>query len=216
MKRILFFFFLFSLFLLGEDLNNFYSKLTLDTLEMNDKHDKKLEGNFWIGNELDKLYIYSKEHRTDEGEKHSIYELLYSKAVAPYWDIQIGGARERNNDHYKNWVEISFMGTAPYFIDTRASFLFGKDGNIAFLLDAEKEFPITQFLFVIPRAELNIFSKDDSDMGFKKGLSEFEASIRLKYEIEREFAPYIGFSYNKDFYNDSQENNFIFGISIWF
>jgi copper resistance protein B len=60
--------------------------------------------------------------------------------------------------------------------------------------------------------------------GTGAGLSDAEAGLRLRYEIHREFAPYIGVSWERrvghaaDFAHDEDAGglSFVTGIRFWF
>ena len=64
------------------------------------------------------------------------------------------------------------------------------------------------------------------ELGTGAGISSLNAGLRLRYEIEREFAPYIGvewqerFGKTADFIEaaggDAGEAVFLFGIRAWY
>jgi copper resistance protein B len=58
-------------------------------------------------------------------------------------------------------------------------------------------------------------------MGLGKGLSNITAGMRLRYEIRREFAPYVGVEWSKNFGNTADfssldETYAVAGVRIWF
>ena len=118
------------------------------------------------------------------------------------------------------------MGTGPYYFDIDAALFVGGAGRTAARLQAEYEFMLTQKLVLIPELELNLNGKNDSETGTGSGLSDIEAGVRLRYEVRREFAPYVGVNWTKlygktaDFARDEGEDvedvQLVFGISFWF
>jgi len=187
----------------------------------NDENIKVWEGSFYIGYDIDKLYIYSEGEVTSDGLETSQNELVYSRAIAPFWDIQAGIAYDDNADASKTWGEIAIAGLAPYFFETRAAILFNGDGNIGLRLDAEYEALITQKLILTPSFEADFYTKDDPEMGLGSGLSSLEAGLRLRYEFIREFAPYVGVTWEKTFgntknFNPIDETSLLVGIRFWF
>ena len=54
---------------------------------------------------------------------------------------------------------------------------------------------ITNRLILQPEFELNFSSGWDRDAVIAPGLYRTEVGLRLRYEITREFAPYIGYSF---------------------
>jgi len=58
-------------------------------------------------------------------------------------------------------------------------------------------------------------------MHIGSGLSSIEAGLRLRYELKREFAPYIGVTWGKTFgntqdYTPVNETDFLLGVRFWF
>ena len=187
----------------------------------NDDNSREWEGSFYVGYDLDKLYVYSQGSATSDGMEWSQNELVYSKAIAPFWDIQAGVAYDKNSDASKTWGEIAIAGLAPYFFEARAALLFNGDGNVGLRLEGEYEALITQKLILTPSLEADFYTKDDPKMQRGTGLSAMEAGLRLRYEFVREFAPYIGVTWEKTFgstrdFNAVNETSMVAGIRFWF
>lgn len=187
----------------------------------NNENTRVWEGSFYIGYDIDKLYIYSEGEATSGGLESSQNELVYSRAIAPFWDIQIGLAYDKNDDASSTWGEVAIAGLAPYFFETRAALLVNSDGNIGLRLDAEYEALITQKLILTPSLEADFYSKDDPQMRIGSGLSSIEAGLRLRYEFIREFAPYVGVTWEKTFgntedFNPINETSLLVGVRFWF
>jgi len=187
----------------------------------NDENTRVWEGNFWIGYDINKLYLYSEGEATSDGLESSQNELVYSRAISPFWDAQIGLAYDKNDDASKTWAEVAISGLAPYYFESRAALLVNGDGNVGLRLDAEYEALFTQQLILTPSLEADFYTKDDAELGIGSGLSNIEAGLRLRYEIKREFAPYIGVTWEKTFgntrdYNPVDETNFLVGVRFWF
>ena len=187
----------------------------------NDENTRVWEGNFWIGYDINKLYLYSEGEATSDGLESSQNELVYSRAISPFWDAQIGLAYDKNDAVSKTWAEVAISGLAPYYFESRAALLVNGDGNVGLRLDAEYEALFTQQLILTPSLEADFYTKDDAELGIGSGLSNIEAGLRLRYEIKREFAPYIGVTWEKTFgntrdYNPVDETNFLVGVRFWF
>lgn len=187
----------------------------------NDENSREWEGSFYIGYDIDKLYVYSEGSATSDGLESSQNEVVYSRAITPFWDIQAGIAYDKNSDASKTWGEIAIAGLAPYFFETRAALLVNGDGNIGLRLDAEYEALITQKLILTPSLEADFYTKDDPAMQIGSGFSSVEAGLRLRYEIIREFAPYVGVTWEKTFgrtrdFNSVDETSLLIGIRFWF
>lgn len=203
--------------------NTLFYKFTVDSLEKQDNTGKSVSwsGNFWIGSELNKLYLYSEGDKANHSSSESENQLVFSHAIAPYWDIQLGLGYDKKSNQHKNWAVIAFQGMAPYFIETRAALLIGNNSDVGLRLEAEYKALLTQKLVLTPSISTAFYSKDIPNMELGKGLSNITAGLRLSYEIKREFAPYIGVEWNKNYGNTNDfdpvdETYFVAGFKFWF
>lgn len=199
------------------------SMVKMDKLEILDDKENtiKWDGSIWIGYDLNKISLYSEGERTSEGLENSRNELLYTRAILPYWDIQAGIAYDRNANASREWAEVALSGLAPYYFETRAAVLFNAEGNLGLRLDMEYELLLTQKLIITPSLEADFYTKDDPRMNLGSGLSSLEAGVRLRYELIREFAPYVGVEWERTFgqtykFNPIDDLHALFGITFWF
>ncbi len=197
--------------------------LIMDKFEVlnNSEKSREWEGSFYVGYDLDKLYVYSQGAATSDGLEWSQNELVYSRAIAPFWDIQAGIAYDKNADASQTWAELAIAGLAPYFFETRAALLLNSEGNVGLRLESEYEALLTQKLILTPSLEADFYTKEDPELRIGSGLSNIEAGLRLRYEFVREFAPYIGVTWEKTFgttrdYNPVDETSFLVGVRFWF
>jgi copper resistance protein B len=117
------------------------------------------------------------------------------------------------------------QGLAPYFFESEITFFVGKSGRTALRFNFEYEFMLTQKLILTSEIEANIHGKDNRQTGIGSGLSDMEARLRLRYEIRREFAPYFGVTYAKQFGDTAEftriaggndtNTQITLGIKIW-
>lgn len=146
----------------------------------------------WVGKDRDRLWLRSEgeseDGRLESGEVH----VLYGRAISPWWDV-VGGVRQdfRPGDP-QTWAAVGLQGLAPYWFEVEATAYVGGSGRTQFTFETEYELLLTNRLILRPLAEIDIFGKDDLDRGVGAGLSEIETGLRLRYEIRREVAPYIG------------------------
>jgi copper resistance protein B len=200
-----------------------FAKLTIDEFEYQDNDEKNIawDTNFWIGYDLDKLYFYSEGEKPKDSTTESENQLVYSRAIAPYWDIQFGVGYDKTENDSQTWGVVALQGLAPYFFETRGALLIGESGNVGLRLEAEYEALFTQKLILTPSIATDLYTKDNVSMGLGKGLSNITAGARLRYEIRREFAPYVGVEWSKNFGNTADispldETYAVAGVRIWF
>ncbi len=185
-----------------------------------------LEGEAWVGKDLNKIWFKTDvEYVGSETEELEV-QALYSRAIARYWDIQGGWRHDNKPKPNRDWFAIGIKGLAPYFFEIDSALFVGSEGRTAFRLEAEYEMLFTQKLILTPEISLNFYGKDDEKTGVGSGLSDLQTGLRLRYEIVREFAPYIGVNFNrvygrtasyvKDGGDDIFEARFVAGIRAWF
>jgi copper resistance protein B len=96
---------------------------------------------------------------------------------------------------------IGIQGLAPYWFEVETSLNISNKGDLTMNFEVEYEILLTQELILQPHAELVFSFQDVPEIDLGSGFSHFETGLRLRYEIKREFAPYIGVSWHKAFGN---------------
>ena len=207
----------------------FLTTVIIDQFEVRDDEDENplvLEGQGWIGRDLQKLWIKTDIERVDGKTEEAELQVLYSQAVATYWDFQLGLRKDFKPTPDRNWAVIGFQGLAPYFFEIDAALFVGESGRTALRLEAEYELLLTQRLILTPDIKLNFYGHNDENVGIGSGQSDIQAGLRLRYEIRREFAPYIGVNWSKKFGNtadfsrlegaDVSDTQLVIGVRFWF
>lgn len=119
-------------------------------------------------------------------------ELLWGHAFAPYWDTQLGLRYDSGEGPNRSWIAAGIEGLAPYRFELELTGYLGESSRTALRLDASYEMLITQRLVLQPRLEASYYGKDDRARGIGRGLANVSVGLRLRYEVRRELAPYIG------------------------
>jgi copper resistance protein B len=180
----------------------------------------------WMGKDRHKFYLQTEGERTDEGTENAEIRALYSRAVAPYWDLQLGLRRDAEPGPARDWAVIGWHGLAPYWFEIDARLFLGENGRSALRLEAEYEILFTQRWILSPEVEFNFHGKDDAELGIGPGLSNIEAGLRLRYEIKRQLAPYLGLAWEKVYGStaefaraageDAADSELVLGIKAWY
>ncbi len=119
------------------------------------------------------------------------FQALYAKAVAPFFDLQ-AGIRQDVAGPNTTYAVIGLQGLAPYMFEVDSALFLSHRGDLTARIEAELDQRITQRLILQPRAEINLAAQDVPQLGIGAGIDSLELGVRLRYEITREFAPYIG------------------------
>jgi copper resistance protein B len=168
--------------------------LNIDRLEMRngDEDPDILEAQAWLGSDLNKFWIKTEVERVNNTTEKAELQLLYGSAISPFWDFQLGIRHDLDPAPERNWAVIGFQGLSPYYIDIDAALFIGESGRTGFRFGAEYEQMLTQRWVLIPELEVDFFGQSDLATEVGSGLASSEFSLRIAYEVRREFAPYIG------------------------
>jgi len=153
------------------------------------------------------------------------FQALYARAIAPFVDVQ-AGIRQDVAGPDTTYAVLGIQGLAPYMFEIDAALFLSHRGDLTARLEAELDQRITQRLILQPRAEINLAAQDIPLLGIGAGLDQFELGLRLRYELQRELAPYIGIEQSwrvgrgADFARAAGEDrsvtNYVVGIRFWF
>jgi len=184
------------------------------------------EGQAWFGTDLDKLWLRSEGERSGGHTESVDLEVLYGRAVSPWWDLVAGVRHDFKPGASQDFLAFGVQGLAPYKFEVEATAYLGESGQSALRLEAEYETLLTNRLILQPLVELEAYGKDDANRGIGSGLSSAEAGLRLRYEIDRRFAPYLGvvrewtFGRTADLRQDAGEpahdTRLVAGVRFWF
>lgn len=180
----------------------------------------------WYGWDDDRLLIRAEGEVESGSFKNARNELLWAHALTAFWDTQVGIRYDSGLGQDRAWGALGIQGYAPYWLYVEATAYVGEEGRTAFRLELEYDLLITQKLILQPRIETNFYGKSDPSRLVSSGLSNIEAGLRLRYEIIREFAPYIGIEWASTFGSAAdriraqgskpEEARFIAGVHFWF
>jgi len=181
---------------------------------------------FRYGRDYDRAVLKAEGEFADGQLEDAHTELLWSHAVAAYWETQLGVRYDSGEEPGRGWLAFGIQGLAPYWFEIEATAYVGDEGRSALRLHAEYELLLTQRLVLQPRIEANLYGKDDAERALGPGLSDAVAGLRLRYEIKREFAPYIGVEYAAKFGDtadyaevagdDTEQTRWVAGLRFWY
>lgn len=205
-----------------------FGRILLDKFEYakgDGEHGQNLDAEAWYGNDYNKAWFKAEGERRG-GELQSMRtEALWDRTFATFWSTQLGVRHDTGGGDSRNWLAFGVRGLAPYWFDTTAT-AYWSGGRLAARFDVRYELLFTQQLILEPQIEGNLYSKSDPARGLGSGLSDIELGLRLRYEIRRQFAPYVGVTWARNFGDTANfarargERNkttqFVAGVRMWF
>ena len=183
----------------------------------------------WYGGAYNRLWFRGEgeqltSRKAGEGEAH----VYYGRLVTPYWDalagVRVDGAWGEESDARAH-LAVGVVGLAPMRFELSPTVFLSQDGDLSGRFEAEYQVLITQRLVIEPELELNAALQSVPEWGVGSGLSDVELGLRLRYEIRREFAPYIGYSWVRRVGETADlaraegesaaEGTFVAGLRVW-
>ncbi len=184
------------------------------------------EGEGWIGGDINRFVLKSEGEASDGDVETAEVQALYSRAISPYFDVQAGIRYDIEPSPDRTYAVIGFEGVAPYWFETSGAVFVSNEGEVRARLEGSYDARLTQRLILQPMAEINLAAEDIPELGVGAGVTDIELGLRLRYEIRREFAPYIGVFYQSqlgdtaDFTEaaggDASDTRFVIGVRAWF
>jgi copper resistance protein B len=158
------------------------------------------DANAWIGNDDHRL-AFKSEGENPIGEKLETAELqfLYRRPVSDFFDLNVGVRHDLRPNPDRTYGVVGLQGLAEQFIHTDANLFISETGDVSVRFEAETEWLLTQRLHLEPSAEIDIAFTEDAAIESGAGINTLELGLRLKYEVAREFAPYIGIHWERKF-----------------
>ena len=187
------------------------------------------DGQAWIGDDYNKLWLKSEGRynpnnrgRMEDGD----HELLYDRPITRYFDVQAGVRVDLDSGTTRTWAALGIQGLAIGFWNVQATVYASNRGHYALRTNASYDLYLTQRLVLQPQFETNWYTKKDRGRGVGAGLSDIDMGLRLRYDVTRKLAPYMGVAYQRRFGGTSsivrQEGGrvndvrFLLGLRIWF
>lgn len=183
-------------------------------------------GEAWIGGDLNRFVLKTEGEGADGDLDAAEAQALYSRAISPYFDLQVGLRQDIEPTPRRTYFTVGFEGLAPYWFETEGAVFVSNTGDLSARLEGTYDLRLTQRWILQPRAEVTLAARDVPELGVGSGVSNVELGLRLRYEVRREFAPYVGLSFERkvggtaDFARAlgeaAEETSVIFGLRAWF
>lgn len=169
--------------------------LLIDRIEVfhgSDADGQAWEVGGWYGNDVNKLWLRSEGERSGGSLEAANLEAYWNRTITTFWSSQLGVRHDFGEGPSRTWAAVGVQGLAPYWFELEATAYAGAAGRSAARVRAHYDLLLTQRLILQPEAEINLYARNDPARHIGSGLSDVQLGLRLRYEISRQFAPYIG------------------------
>lgn len=186
------------------------------------------EGEGWYGGNLNRAWVRTEGDLDTESGKFEEAEtqLLFSRAITRYFDLQTGLRYDIEPSPSRGWAQLGVEGLAPLFWEIGAFGIVSDGGHAGARLEGSYDLRLTQRLVLQPQFELNFYTKSDARRRIGSGFSDLDSGLRLRFEIWREVAPYVGLTYETRYGRSAdlareegasvEDLRLVLGIRAWF
>ena len=159
-----------------------------------------VDGLAWVGGAYNRLWVRTDgEQRTDGGGGAGDAELFYGRLISPYWDALVGarvdGRWGEGDSRARGYLALGLQGLAPMRFELAPTLYVSAKGDVAARLEGSYQLLVTQRVILEPEATLNAAAQPSPEFARAPGLTDVAVTTRVRYEIRREFAPYVGVSW---------------------
>lgn len=157
--------------------------------------------------------------------KDAEIQVLFDTPISEFFNFQAGWRRVLLPVN-RNYFAIGIEGLAPNFIDTEATIFISEKGGASFRVKGGIDIPVATNLFTKPSVEANLYGSDDRALGTYAGLGSVKLALQTRYEITRQFAPYVEIGWERLLgrtgsvarsTGDRFENAYaVVGIRVWY
>lgn len=179
----------------------------------------------WFGGDLNRFVLKTEGEGADDLEGAEV-QALYSRAVGPYTDFQIGLRHDIEPNPSRTFLAVGFESLLPYWFEAEGTLFVGERGQVLGRVEGSYDFLLTQRLVLQPNAEINFASQSDPATLTGSGVSDIELGLRLRYDIRRELSPYIGVVWERRLGDtadlvraageDPETTSFVAGLRFWY
>lgn len=186
----------------------------------------------WYGGDYNRLWLKTEGEWRVSGERGGDAEVqaLYGRLIAPFWDFQAGLRYDQFSgagfDRSRGFAVIGLQGLSPYRFELEPALFISQDGDVSARLTATYDMLISQRLILQPRLDLDAAVQSAEKFGVGEGINSIGLGLRLRYEITREFAPYVGVQWLQQFGETADISRrgggraeniaLVFGVRLWF
>ena len=182
----------------------------------------------WLGSDYNKIYLESEgTWLMDEEEFEEVeVELYYARTITTFWDLKAGIRHDLRPEPTRTFAALGIQGLAPYWFEMEATAYISDEGDVSANIEVEYDLMLSQRLVLQPRFETNFALQEVEELHIGQGINDIELGVRLRYEMWREFAPYVGISWSRklgetaDLAEDDGEEidvfTYVVGIRVWY
>lgn len=208
-----------------------FGLLLFDNLEYQGSDTFRWDVYGWQGGDYHRLWIKSEGSQSTgaDNDNEADVQLLYGKLIFPFVDLQIGGRVASvwggGTRAARAFAVLGLQALTPYGFDIEPQLFLSHKGKLSARFTGTYDVLLSQKLIFQPRLETSLAAQPDREFRVGSGFNDAEIGVRFRYEVRREFAPYVGVLWRQNFgetktlhlLNGPQRQGFsvVFGLRMW-
>jgi copper resistance protein B len=202
----------------------------LEYAPLRDERPLQYDLSSWVGGDVNRVWLKAEgQQSTEGGVGDTALQLLYGRLISPYWDVQFGVRVDVGYGAGTNARALAVLGLeglAPGWFDVEPAIFVSHRGDLSASLTASYDLYVTQRLVAQPRVESAVALQEVPAFGVGSGINNVDLGLRLRYEISRQFAPYLGVTWERQLMEtadlarsagaDVSELSAVVGLRLWY
>lgn len=180
----------------------------------------------WIGRDVNRFWFRTEGEGKEGRPRAANVHALFGRAISPWWHAVAGVRQDVRPGPAQTWAAVGLHGLAPQWFELEVTAYLGASGRTHLRFETEYQLLLTNRLVLQPKVEFEAYGKPDQDHGFGRGVSTVDAGLRLRYEIRRELAPYVGIAWSRSLFGTADlaeaageaksAVRLVSGVRVWF
>lgn len=181
----------------------------------------------WTGGDIDRFVLATEgEGQFGHGPERAEVSARWRHAIDPWFNLELGVRHDFRDGPQRTYAVAGITGLVPYWIEVEGLLLVSNKGDVHARVEAGHDMRITQSLILQPSAQFDFAMQDVPELGIGSGIEKVELGARLRYQVNRKLAPYVGVNWERklagtaDYARAKGEKvsavSVVFGIHTWF
>ncbi|HEY0710331.1 MAG TPA: copper resistance protein B [Polyangia bacterium] len=184
----------------------------------------------WFGGDTNRIWMKAEGSQSTEAEAgETEVQLLYGRLISPFWDVQAGLRLDLGyggGTDARVLLAVGLEGLAPGWFEVEPSLFVSHEGDVSASLTTSYDLYLTQRLVAQARFETAAAVQSVPEFGIGAGINGVDLGLRIRYEIAREFAPYVGVAWQRRLMEsgdlaraageDLGQVSVVLGLQLWY
>jgi copper resistance protein B len=184
----------------------------------------------WIGGDTNRVWMKAEGSQSTEAEAgETELQVLYGRLISPFWDVQAGLRLDLGyggETDARVLLTLGLEGLAPGWFEVEPSLFISHGGDVSATLTTSYDLYFTQRTVAQARFETSVAVQSVPEFGVGSGINGIDLGLRVRYELARQFAPYLGVAWRRQLMEtadlaraagaDVGQVSAVVGLQLWY